>query len=196
MTQTPRFAARSLLIATPNLVDPNFRRSVVLVWEHDENGAFGVVVNRPMQLPLPKVFPSIFEGQDEEPFGAANYGGPVDPNRMLAIRHLQGSKPGLLGDESVTIVPGIELIADVDKALQGIANREFDAHRFRFFLGYAGWGAGQLDQELDEGSWIVGPASDELVFLDPPDDIWARTLKDLGGIYRLFAELPPDPECN
>ena len=184
------------LVASPSLSDPNFKRSVVLVCDHHPKGAFGVVVNRPMSLPLSSVFPSIFEDcEDASGLGEAHYGGPVDPNRMLAIRHV----PSFDLDDaenSVRVGDGLELVGDVDRALNGIANETIAPSIYRFFLGYAGWGEGQLESELDEGSWIVCPADGDTLFGTSGDELWPASLRRLGGIYALLSEFPADPEVN
>lgn len=185
----------TLLIAGPRLVDPNFRRTVVLLCEHNDEGSLGLVLNRPIDAPLGKVFPQ-FASIARDP-GYVYCGGPVDNTRMLALQRLCEDDAGI---ESWRADPSdqvhVRLVADVEGALTAIEEGTSDPGQFRFYLGYAGWGPGQLDQELGEDSWVVRPADVELVFHDHPERTWSSALQQLGGVYRLYAQMPLDPGLN
>ncbi len=198
-----------LLIAAPALQDPNFCRTVVLLCDHGPMSTMGIGINRPMRVTIEQFFPQFKESSTAHPSAASSTqpstppifsGGPVETNRLLVVR--DGSAKGeaaakeleLSGDLFHPVCPGVELVADIDTVM-GQASRE-DLQRYRFFLGYAGWGEGQLAQELAEGSWILCPATPELVFGTPPQLIWAESLRSLGGIHGLLAEMPHDPSLN
>jgi putative transcriptional regulator len=167
-----------LLIAAPSLYD-YFRRTVVLVIEHNEDGAMGVVLNRISEALVGDVVPALAElAEDDE---LVRVGGPVAPDAVVAL--------GEFGDptEAGASVIGSLGTLDPDRDNGSLV-------RMRVYAGYAGWGAGQLDGEVEEGAWIVEPASPEDPFCE--DDIWSEALKRKGGGYRLLATMPADPSLN
>ena len=169
----------SLLVATPALVDPNFRRTVVLVAEHGEAGAMGVVLNRPSETAVAEAIPELvsFAGDEEPVF----VGGPVAVDSLLALAEVE--EP----DESLELVVG---------AVGFVQDLEVPALRGRVFGGYAGWSPGQIEAELDEESWIVVPAEPDDVFSDDPDELWSSVLRRQGGPLALLSSMPPDPSLN
>jgi putative transcriptional regulator len=173
-----------LLIAGPSLVDANFRRTVVLVGEHSEEGAMGVVLNRPSEATVTEALPELaplVEGSD-----VVHVGGPVQPSAIVVLADFEEpDRAGSLVLESVGFLP-----AEVDPDELG------ELRRTRVFAGYAGWGPRQLDAELDEGSWIVEPALPEDVFTSNPDDLWSVVLRRKGGPFSVLALMPPDPSLN
>jgi putative transcriptional regulator len=173
-----------LLLASPALFDPNFRRTVVLVTEHTEEGAAGLVLNRPSETAVADAVPDLLPlvPDDEE---RVYVGGPVQESAVLVLAEFEDpEEAALLVVDDVGFVPG-----DGDFDLLAGATR-----RVRVFAGYAGWGPGQLEAELEESSWIVG-SSPEL-FAEPEDDLWANVLRDKGGVYRVVALMPEDPSVN
>ncbi|MFN0057829.1 MAG: YqgE/AlgH family protein [Planctomycetota bacterium] len=187
----------TLLIAGPGLVDPNFRRAVVLVCEHSEEGSMGLVLNRPLNAPLAKVFPQLAKlasadsAAAEETLGNLHCGGPVENGRLLVL-----STGAQVGEDDRRVLEGIYLVADVGAVLSDLAAGIVVPSAYRFFLGYSGWGEGQLDQELAEESWITRVGQDKLIFATRPDAIWSEALRALGGVYRFYAEMPHDPSMN
>jgi putative transcriptional regulator len=174
----------SLLIATPGLIDPNFWRTVVLVGEHSEEGALGVVLNRSSETSVGEALPEL--AVLVEGMGDVHVGGPVQTSAIVVLADFaEPPDPDALVVESVGFLP-----AEVDPDELG------PLRRARVFAGYAGWGPGQLDDELDEGSWIVEPALAEDVFTDEPDDLWSAVLRRKGGPFRVLAAMPPDPSLN
>ncbi|HXF36268.1 MAG TPA: YqgE/AlgH family protein [Actinomycetota bacterium] len=173
-----------LLIAGPGLLDPNFRRTVVLVGAHDAEGALGVVLNRPTDLAVEEVAPPLAELAGS---GARIYvGGPVRPTELVLLAEL--SEPAA---PDVPVLGGIGFVTgDVDP---GIAPA---VRRARVFAGYAGWGAGQLEAELSQASWIVEPALPQDVFDRDPEGLWSAVLRRKGGRYVLLSTMPPDPSSN
>jgi putative transcriptional regulator len=159
----------SLLIAMPLLRDPNFHRMVTLIVSHDENGAFGVVLGPPTDLPAARLgepFSMAWERADLE---FVRYGGPCERARIWLFHG--GDKPL---EDAVTIAPGIHL-GSSQNLLRDI--NENSAVPAMIFSGYAGWAPGQLERELQEKSWLPGELAPELVFSTPPDDVWEHALK-------------------
>jgi putative transcriptional regulator len=171
-----------LLIAAPILIDPNFRRSVVLVIEHSEEGALGVVLNRPTDLPVAEAVPELSQLDDGRVFA----GGPVQPQAVIALAEYAGAPPE--GAVCGPIAP-----VGVDSDMDTLADR---VTRVRVFAGYSGWGEGQLEGELEEDSWIVEPALPGDVFCADADALWGHVLERKGGQYRLLARMPDDPGMN
>jgi putative transcriptional regulator len=167
-----------LLIAAPSLYD-YFRRTVVLVIEHNEDGAMGVVLNRTSETFVGEVVPALAELADADEL--VRVGGPVSPDAVVAL--------GEFGDPSEA---GAEVIGGLGTLDPERSNGSLV--RLRVYAGYAGWSAGQLDEEVEEGAWIVESASPEDPFRD--DDIWSATLRRKGGGYRLLATMPSDPSLN
>lgn len=169
----------SLLVATPALLDPNFARTVVLVAEHGEAGAMGVVLNRPTETSVGEAVPELapLAGDGEPVF----VGGPVATDSVLALAEVDDPE-----DASELVLGDVGFIQD-----PGVV-----ARRGRIFLGYAGWSAGQIESELDEDSWIVVPAEPDDVFSDQPDELWSRVLRRQGGGLALLATMPVDPSVN
>ncbi len=173
-----------LLISSAGLYDPNFRHTVVLVGEHDENGALGVVLNRPLPATVDEALPPLAE---LVPPGEAVYqGGPVQPMSPVLLAELVHPS---LADLPVFGRIGF-LIGEVSTSAQdGIV-------RARVFAGYSGWGPGQLEGEMEQGSWILEPATVADVFTDDPDDLWSAVLRRKGPDYEFLSRMPFDPRVN
>lgn len=176
-----------LLVAEPMLGDPNFDRSVVLVLEHTADGALGVVLNRPTELEVSAVLGE-WSGLAAEP-QVVYMGGPVEQSGVLALARRRGSAdvPGwspVLGDVG-TIDLHLDPV-DVAGGLTGI----------RFFAGYSGWGAGQLETELAAGAWLVADAAPGDVFLTEPRGMWRSVLARQGGRVSMLANFPAHPSMN
>ena len=161
------------LVAAPNLRDPNFRQTVVLLCEHGAEGALGVVVNRPTAMSVSEALPQVpvVEGQRHVLFS----GGPVPPNQVLL--------------DGVCLGGDMEL---VDKILTTSQGKE----AFRAYVGYSGWGPGQLESEMRIGSWITVPADPAMVFEKDPTRVWSEIVSALGEEFRLYADMPFDPSLN
>lgn len=173
-----------LLIAGPSLVDPNFWRTVVLVGEHSEEGALGVILNRASEATVDEALPELAVLVDD--IGSMHVGGPVQPSAIVVLADFaEPERAGSLVLDSVGFLP-----SEVDPDALG------ELYRARVYVGYAGWGPGQLDGELEEGSWIVEPALPEDVFTDDPDSLWSDVLKRKGGPFGVLALMPPDPSSN
>lgn len=167
-----------LLIAAPQLSD-YFRRSVVLVLEHNDEGAMGLVLNRPTDSEVIEAVPSLSSLVDGAELVHA--GGPVQPDSVLVLGDFE--EPGDAG----TQVVGTLGLLDPERP-------EAELHRVRVFAGYAGWAPGQLDLELEQEAWITEPADADDAFTE--DDLWSAALARKGGEYALLASMPADPSLN
>jgi putative transcriptional regulator len=174
-----------LLIASPVIVDPNFRRTVVLIAEHGDEGAMGVVLNRPSET-LVQDAASPLEVL-VEPGSLIFTGGPVEPAAVVVLAEFDDP------DEAATIVVDDVgfMRSDADPIDAGDRMR-----RARVFAGYAGWGGGQLEAELEGEAWIVEPATPDVVFADDVDGLWSTVLRGKGGEFAIIATMPPDPSLN
>jgi putative transcriptional regulator len=172
----------SLLIAAPQLLDPNFRRTVVLIADHNDEGAMGVILNRPSGMTVADAAPELepLIGPEAPIFA----GGPVQPTSGVVLAEVTELGDPVFAD--IVLVPGLEELADVVDS----------AGRIRVFAGYAGWGPGQLDGELERDDWIVDPAQPGDVFHEEPDSLWSEVLQRKGGQYALVARMPDDPSLN
>ncbi|HUB72996.1 MAG TPA: YqgE/AlgH family protein [Solirubrobacteraceae bacterium] len=181
----PESLAGQLLLASPSLLDPNFARTVVLVGLHSEEGAMGVVLNRPSTVTVGEAVPQL--GDVLEPQEAVYVGGPVQPSSVVLLAEFLD--PSL----SSTLVLGRIGFPAPDAGLERLA--EATARR-RVYAGHAGWGRGQLDAELADGDWIADTAQPQDVFTDAPRELWREVLTRKGGSYALLARMPPDPSVN
>lgn len=179
--------AGSLLVATPSLVDPNFAHTVVLVLDLDE-GALGVVLNRPSPVPVKEVLP----GWDDVLVGpdVLFQGGPVATDSALAVAGLRDGDDEPVGFRRLFGQTGIvDLDAPTEILVPALVG-------MRVFAGYAGWGAGQLEAEIEEGSWYVLPAVPGDLFGADPEGLWARVLRRQPGELAWVSTRPLDPEMN
>jgi putative transcriptional regulator len=175
-----------LLVATPPLADPNFDRTVVLVLEHGDGGAIGLVLNRPSETPVADALPG-WEDLAAEP-ATVFAGGPVSTDAAIALGAARHTGAGGGWEPLVGDVGTIDLHRDPDDIAGDIA-------AVRIFAGYAGWGPGQLESELEANAWLVVPAWPEDAIGDP-DDLWRRVLLRQGGRVAWLANAPLDPSRN
>ena len=175
----------NLLAAGPALLDPNFARSVVLIGDHDEDGALGVVLNRPLPVSVHDAAPPLAALVDGD--ASLFQGGPVQPQAAVVIAEFERLEDaGLIAFDSIGFLMG-----EVDEEVAG------HLRRVRVFAGYAGWGPGQLEAELEEeGGWIVEPALPSDPFTEQPASLWSSVLRRKGGRYAILSTMPPDPGLN
>ena len=176
-----------LLVASPLLSDPNFDRTVVLLVEHGDEGALGLVLNRPSELPVSEVLP---QWRDRAAAPATMFlGGPVQPSAVICLARADGGGAG--APLTPTAVPGIRLL-DLDADPETLP----DGVELRCFAGYSGWSEGQLEGEIDEGAWfVVDPAPDD-PFVSRPSRLWQEVLARQPGSLARYARYPPDPSVN
>jgi putative transcriptional regulator len=173
-----------LLLSNASLFDPNFRRTVVLVGHHDEDGAVGVVLNRPLGVRVEEAVPPLADlvTAGEELFE----GGPVQPEAAVVIAEfLDPSIASVVAFGSVGFLP--DEVDDGERAA---------IVRARIFAGYSGWGPGQLEAELAEDAWLLTPATEADVFTDEPARLWEGVVERLGPAYSFLRSMPADPSMN
>lgn len=183
----PRFRRGRLLVAAPHLDDdPNFRRAVVLVLEHADEGALGIVLNQPMEVPAAEALPEPLASVVSE--GTPVFrGGPVQPGTVIVLAEFDD--PAAAGGIMFDAVG----ILDPDSVEE---ERSPALTRARAFGGYAGWGGGQLESEIRQDAWIDATPLPEDVFTDDPTALWSTVLNRAGASYRLMASAPDDPLLN
>lgn len=173
-----------LLVASPALLDPNFRRTVVLVTEHTDEGAAGLVLNRPSPVGVASAVPQLEDVvEDGEQVWV---GGPVQPEAVLVL--------GEFFDPDDAAVPLFESLGF--PSLEEPEEIVLATTRRRVFAGYAGWGAGQLEEEIANEDWILEPAEIDDAFTAEPDELWRDVLRRKGGIYEIVARMPDDASLN
>jgi putative transcriptional regulator len=176
-----------LLLAAPALKDPNFDRTVVFIAEHSDEGAMGLVLNRPSEAPVAEAIPDLdwVAGSDD---ASVFVGGPVAPNGVIVLAEWEDpSQAVVLVDDDLGFVPGD---AEDTGALAAAVRRA------RVYAGHAGWGPGQLEDELAADAWIVESPLREELFSDDPEGLWAAVLRRKGREFALLSTMPPDPSLN
>ncbi|HEY9044772.1 MAG TPA: YqgE/AlgH family protein [Ohtaekwangia sp.] len=175
-----------LLISEPFLPDPNFERTVVLLCEHNEEGSFGFVVNKPSILKVNEVMEDIKRLE-----GIVYVGGPVQQDTLHFLHR------NLVLENAVQIIKDVYWGGDFEGLITQIDTGVVQSKDIRFYLGYSGWGPGQLETELEDDSWIVCDfATDELLFDTEPSMIWKKALDSMGGRFSIYSNYPVDPRMN
>jgi putative transcriptional regulator len=176
-----------LLIASPKIVDPNFRRVVVYMAEHTDDGARGLVLNRPAETTVAEAVPDL-EWLAGDGDAGVWVGGPVSTSSVIVLAEFEDpASAAVVVDGDLGFVPAE--IEDRDAFAAGV-------RRTRVFAGHSGWGPGQLEAELEEDSWIVEPARRTDVFTADPESLWSQVLRRKGREYVLLATMPIDPSLN
>ena len=175
-----------ILISEPFLNDLNFKRTIILITEHNAEGSVGFVLNKPTAFRIHEVI------EDFPDFNSfVYYGGPVQLNTLQFIykgdTHIEGS---------IEIMPGLFWGGSFDELKNHIENGTADPEDFRFFLGYSGWTGGQIDDELELNSWIVSDTTVDNVFSKEPDKLWRDILKSMGKKFAILASFPDNPSVN
>ncbi len=174
------------LVSEPFLQDPYFRRTVVLLCDHNSEGSFGFVLNRPMDLAVNDLM------ENMPPIGSpVNIGGPVQSENLYYL-HTLG--PRIEG--SIEVVDGVHMGGDFDQLRAVLTTDPKLAKHVRFFVGYSGWSGNQLDQEMEQRSWLVAPADKRRIMNGKIDDLWADTLRAMGRQFAPLANFPDDPTLN
>jgi putative transcriptional regulator len=177
--------AGQFLIASPSIHDPNFRRTVVFVTAHTDEGAVGLILNRRSETSVGEAVPQLSAVTDgAEP---VYVGGPVNPDGVAVLAEFEDPE-----EAGVVVMDEIGFVA-LDVALEEGAP---DLERARVFAGVAGWGPEQLEDELERDDWIIEPAEADDIFTDDPEHLWSDVLRRKGGQYELVARMPLDPSLN
>jgi len=179
----------SLLIANPVLPDPNFSRTVILLCDHDEQGSFGLVINRSIQLKAPDLFLNIniLKSYNEKIY----LGGPVSQSMVFFLCR-SPSAAGKLDEVCSGVYLGSNL-ETLESLYASLKNPEQD---IRFYLGYSGWSSGQLAEEMEQNSWLVQKANEQFIFLDSESLIWPKAVNSLGEKYQYLTKAPVNPQWN
>ncbi len=175
-----------ILIADPFLKDPNFMRTVVFLCEHQPEGSFGFVLNKQYEHTLDELM-NDFDGYNIPVY----YGGPVQADSI----HFLHQYPELIPD-SVEVTQGIYWGGNFEAVGALIRSNVIDQKKIRFYLGYSGWGDGQLNDEMEQKTWLTVTAVPKLIFHTPAAEIWKDSLKLLGGDYEMLVNYPTDPQLN
>ena len=175
-----------LLISEPFLPDPNFERTVVLLCEHNEEGSFGFVLNKPSILKVNEVMEELTDLEN-----LVFVGGPVQQDTLHFI-HRNAAL-----DNAVEIVERIYWGGAFESLMLLLETKQVTAGDVRFFLGYSGWGPGQLEAELEQDSWIVCDyVTDQLLFDTSSELMWRKALENMGGRFSMYSNYPVDPRLN
>lgn len=177
-----------LIISEPFLPDSNFSRTVILLCEHNDDGSFGFVLNKVSNLRLSDVLRGIESKIDHQVY----IGGPVQQNTLHFVHRL----PNQLED-SIEVKNGLYWGGNFEQLKVILENDEVNSSEIKFFVGYSGWGEGQLMDEMKVNSWIVSKNAElEQVFNTKAETLWKQTLENMGGKYRMFSNYPVDPRLN
>lgn len=179
-------AKGSILIANPFMRDPNFKRSVVFLTEHNETGTMGFILNKPVDVSLLELsgdFPVL----DIKLY----FGGPVQIDTLYFIHKVPEKLEG-----GIEITNEIYFGGDIEQLRELLMNQELQLSEFRFFIGYSGWGSRQLAQEMQEKSWIAREVNSQFVFEMEAEQMWREALRSLGSKYAVIANFPEDPQYN
>ena len=174
-----------LLVAQPFLIDSYFNRSVILICDHNKNGTIGLQVNKPLKSNLKSIISKTLIYQ--KPF----LGGPVDKN--IFFLH----KKNFSTDESIKINNDLFFSKNIDYIESLILNKKIQENQFKIFIGYSGWNSGQLEEALNENSWIVVPKFDiNIIFSKDYKNIWKKVLNNSNKIHKMFSNYPINPRLN
>jgi putative transcriptional regulator len=175
-----------ILISEPFLPDTFFNRSIVYLTDHTEQGSVGFILNKKLDLQVSAAIDG-FENWNEN----LSMGGPVAPDTLHYLHNL-----GDLIPRSVHVEGSIFWGGDIDVIRELIKNKKIDQSQIRFFLGYSGWSAGQLERELKENSWVIAKVNSNIVLNNKGDDIWKKVLRSFKNKYRMWADFPDSPEMK
>ena len=175
-----------ILISEPFLPDTFFNRSIVYLTDHTPQGSVGFILNKKLDLQVSAAIEG-FEGWDEN----LSMGGPVAPDTLHYLHNLGDMIPN-----SILVGEDIFWGGDIDTVRELIKTRKINQSQIRFFLGYSGWSAGQLERELKENSWVIAKVNSSIVLSNKGEDIWKRVLRSFKNKYRMWADFPDSPEMN
>ncbi|MBL7864036.1 MAG: YqgE/AlgH family protein [Cyclobacteriaceae bacterium] len=175
-----------LLISEPFLPDPNFERTIILLCENNSEGSFGFVLNKPSLANVSDVMDDIKDFNTP-----AMVGGPVQQDTLHYL-HRHGAL-----EDAVEILEGVYWGGNFEKLLFLLETKQIGKRDIKFFLGYSGWSPGQLEEELEQDSWIVSDrAKEDLIFDTDPEFMWKKTLSIMGGRFSVYSNYPKDPRLN
>lgn len=179
--------AGKILIAQPYMQDGHFKRSVIGLTEHNDEGTLGFILNKQVNIQLPELIPDV---SSEEKF-KIYFGGPVATDTIHYLHNV-----GELLEESVKIHPGIYWGGNFEKLIFLINSGLIQKDNIRFYIGYSGWSAGQLFDEMHTGTWIISNWFANYIFQTKPDNLWEQALKHKGNTYEVISQIPTDQNEN
>ena len=174
-----------ILISEPSLRDFYFRQSVILLAEHNEEGSFGIIINKPIETRLNEVLKE-FTNLDIPIY----LGGPVKTDSIFFIHTKENV------EKSLKIIDGLYWGGDIDTIREMMTMGMITENEIRFFIGYAGWNPNQLDREISEKSWVLSHTTVEEVINQHPEQLWPDYLRSMGSDYAIWANFPADPSFN
>ncbi|MGB0917435.1 MAG: YqgE/AlgH family protein [Flavobacteriales bacterium] len=178
--------AGRLLVSEPFMQDPYFKRSVILLTEHTENGSFGLIINKPIPMYLNEAI------ENAPAFDSRlSLGGPVQKETLHYLHQLGDKIPN-----STEVMDGVFWGGDFETITDLIKSGDIQPGDIRLFVGYSGWAEGQLDSEMKSKSWIVAKADKNLLFSEKSENLWSSILEKMGGNYAYMVNLPEDPRLN
>jgi len=175
-----------ILLAEPFMLDPNFKRSTVLLCEHNEQGSLGFIMNKPLEVRITELIAD-FPDFETEVF----FGGPVQTDTVHYLHNL-----GSLLEDSIPVCPGVYWGGNFEKLKFLISSQLVDPQQIRFFIGYSGWSEGQLEDEMTYGSWILADMHANYLFKSSPDELWRQVMYNKGRNYTVISEMPEDMSLN
>ena len=175
-----------VLLAEPFMLDPNFKRSAVLLCEHNEDGSVGFIMNKPLKMRIDELIDG-FPEFDSEVF----FGGPVQTDTIHYIHNV-----GDLVEDSVKVADGVYWGGDFEKLKFLIASNLVLPHNIRFFVGYSGWSEGQLNDEMGYGSWVLAEMDANYLFKSEPKKLWTQVMYNKGDTYSVIAQMPETTNFN
>ncbi len=175
-----------LLISEPFLADPNFRRTVVLLCEHEPEGSVGFILNRLLEITTDELIPGLLNFAFP-----IFYGGPVEENTLHFIH-----SHGRLIEDAIPISNGIYWGGNIHEINELLIENKVKVEDFKFFMGYSGWGEDQLNKEVAQKAWWATDASPEIVFTDDLEKMWSSVVKNMGADFAYLANSPEDYSWN
>lgn len=169
-----------VLVAEPFMADPNFKRSVILLCEHEKGGSLGFILNKTLDMKINELIGDFPEFQAK-----VYYGGPVQTDTIHYIHNV-----GSLLDDSNEVCDGVYWGGDFEKLKFLISSKLVKPHNIRFFVGYSGWSDGQLRSEMGIGSWVVADMEPNYIFKTKPKSLWKKVMENKGDVYSVFAQMP------
>jgi putative transcriptional regulator len=175
-----------VLLAEPFMLDPNFKRSAVLLCEHNEEGSLGFIMNKPLNMQINELIEDFPEFESEVFFG-----GPVQTDTIHYVHNV-----GDLLEESVPVVDGVYWGGNFEKLKFLVDSQLILPHNIRFFVGYSGWSEGQLMDEMTYGSWVLADMHANYLFKSKPKQLWRQVMYNKGDAYTVIAQMPEAPSWN
>lgn len=182
MSDTSTLETPILLLAMPQVLDPYFHKSVILLVRHEDEGSLGFIVNRPTELKIAEILEDLDVDWNGDNEAAAYFGGPVNPElgTLVFLERDQEDEDKVAGVSTPGDVDDLEALTDLPPG------------SFRLFLGYAGWGEGQLEEELLRNDWLIAPVQRGLIFNESPDSVWRTAFESMGINPDLLTTYNPD----